>query len=89
MNFIDRNRIIVVTGPGRSGTSVVTRGLTVLGVDLGGNLMPPKPGVNDKGFWEDLDIFHFNEDMLNKLRYSWDNLMPVRECPENCVNAPG
>ena len=48
-------RAVVVLGPGRSGTSALTRAVATLGVDLGSNL---KQGTskNARGFFEDLDI---------------------------------
>jgi len=69
--------MIVVVGPGRSGTSAIVRGLRVFGVDLGDNLMPPKSGVNEKGFWEDLDFYALNNDIFKSLDHGWDKLTPV------------
>ena len=77
MDKMKNKHVIVVVGPGRSGTSVITRALKVLGVDLGDNLMPPKAGVNDKGFWEDQDIYSFNLDLCKELNYDWHKLTPV------------
>lgn len=54
------NRIVVVLGMHRSGTSVITRGLQVLGVDLGEKLIGGIAGNNEKGFWEDAEINDFN-----------------------------
>jgi hypothetical protein len=53
-------RVIVVVGAGRSGTSTLTRGMAALGIELGDNL---KPGSrkNPKGFFEDLDILDINQ----------------------------
>ena len=68
------NRLIVVLGMHRSGTSIVTRGLQVLGVDLGDNLMPPIKGENDKGYWEDLDLVALNEEMLCAIGNHWYDL---------------
>lgn len=70
-------KIIPVLGMHRSGTSAITRGLQVLSVELGDNLMPPAAGNNDKGFWEDLEIVRFNELLLSKLSSSWDRLAPI------------
>lgn len=64
--------VVVVLGMHRSGTSAITKGLNLLGVSLGDNLMPPKEGENDKGFWEDLDIYRLNEAILDELGLSWD-----------------
>lgn len=69
-----RNRVIVVLGMHRSGTSALTRGLQVLGVDLGQQLIGAIPGNNDKGFWEDAEINGFNDRLLRKLGSAWDRL---------------
>ncbi len=69
--------IIVVLGMHRSGTSATTRGLQVLGVELGNRLMAPTPGVNDKGFWEDLDICALNIAILKELGQDWHTLAPL------------
>lgn len=69
--------LIVVLGMHRSGTSVVTRGLQALGVDLGENLMPAKEGNNERGFFEDLDIFNLNERILSALGTTWHAVCPI------------
>lgn len=69
-------RIIVVLGMHRSGTSALTRGLQALGVDLGTNLMPPADENNNTGFWEDMDLYRFNEKLLAKGGSSWYRLSP-------------
>jgi hypothetical protein len=71
-------QLVFVLGMHRSGTSAVTRGLEVLGVDLGDRLMDPLPGVNDRGFYEDRDIFELNEKILRTLdQRSWHSLRPI------------
>jgi len=67
-------KIIVVLGMHRSGTSAITRSLEVLGVALGKNLLPAVQGDNDKGFWEDADLYRINERVLSKLDSSWHAL---------------
>lgn len=54
-----KNRVIIVIGPGRSGTSALTRGLAALGVELGDHLKPATP-KNARGYFEDLDILDLN-----------------------------
>src|ERR671922_675098 len=71
-------KVIVVLGMHRSGTSVIARGLRVLGVELGNRLMPPFEGNNSKGFWEDLDINQLNIEMLHFLKSDWHFLAPIR-----------
>jgi lipopolysaccharide biosynthesis protein len=71
---VRNNKLIVVLGMHRSGTSAVARALSALGVCLGDNLMPGVEGNNDKGFFEDIDIAAFNTSLLCKLDSSWDDL---------------
>lgn len=71
-------RLIVVLGMHRSGTSAVTRSLQVMNVALGDNLMPALKDVNDAGFWEDLDIYTLNDELLNSIGSSWHHLSPIQ-----------
>jgi glycosyltransferase involved in cell wall biosynthesis len=71
--------IIVILGMHRSGTSLVTRSLQVLNVDLGDHLIPAISGDNEKGFWEDIDINDFDNALLEKLGSAWDRLAPLNE----------
>ena len=72
-----KNRLIVVLGMHRSGTSAITRGLQVLGVNLGENLYGPVPGVNDKGFWEDVEFNNLNVEILKSLGHDWHVLQSI------------
>lgn len=85
MNETSHNRkLVVVLGMHRSGTSAISRGLKVVGVGLGDKLMPPLSGVNDKGFWEDLEIVDLNVEMLATLRSDWHYLSAIT--PEDIEN---
>lgn len=59
-------KLVVVLGMHRSGTSAVARGLAALGADLGGDLMPPGAD-NPRGYWEDLEVVQFNEELFSFL----------------------
>ena len=61
----------------RSGTSVVARSMEVMGVQLGERLIPSAEGINDKGFWEDIDINALNIEMLEALNVDWHYLAPI------------
>jgi O-antigen biosynthesis protein len=74
---IKNNKLIVVLGMHRSGTSAITRGLQVMGVELGVKLMPPIEGSNPKGFWEDLDLNALNIEMLNAIGNDWYYLSSI------------
>ncbi len=72
-----RKRLIIVLGMHRSGSSVMTKGLNVLGVDLGDRLLPPIEGVNDKGFFEDIDILALNIEIFQAIGSDWHCLAPI------------
>ncbi len=72
-------KLIVVLGMHRSGTSAITRGLQVLGASLGERLMPAIEGINDKGFFEDIEINAFNIELLSVIKSDWFYLSPVKE----------
>ena len=78
---MSNKRIIVVLGMHRSGTSAIARGLKALSVELGDNLMPAVPNNNDRGFWEDMDVYKFNERLFARLGTAWDRLSVVSDSP--------
>ena len=63
---LGESRGVCVIGPPRSGTSLTTNILNLLGVDLGpeDELMPAQPGQNPAGFWEHERLAAFNEELL-------------------------
>ncbi|MCB1638921.1 MAG: sulfotransferase [Thiothrix sp.] len=79
----NKQKLVVVLGMHRSGTSAVTRGLTVLGVSLGASLLHSQSD-NVKGFWEDSDIKILNQDMLRHLARDWHSLSLLPE-PERLI----
>ena len=72
-----KKKLVVVLGMHRSGTSALTRGLTVLGAELGNNLLEANEQVNAKGFWEDKDILRLNIELMQALGLDWDVLSPI------------
>ena len=74
-----RDRLVVVLGMHRSGTSAVTKGITLLGIPLGDDLHPPGFD-NPTGFWEDQSIIEINERLLglqnsahDQLSFAWND----------------
>lgn len=63
---------VLVTGMHRSGTSMHAGMIKILGADMGVTL-GPKPGVNDKGFFEHKRIMRNNQYLLESLGMSWDS----------------
>lgn len=71
-------RVIVVLGMHRSGTSAITKGLEVMGVNLGQHLMPGDAD-NVKGYFEDVDINRLNVELLARSGHDWTTLAPVEK----------
>lgn len=69
--------LVVVLGMHRSGTSVMTRAMETMGAEFGDNLMPAVVGVNDKGFFEDLDIYAINVEILALAGAEWHSVAPI------------
>jgi hypothetical protein len=65
--------VVVVLGMHRGGTSAVARGLAALGVSLGDNLWGAKP-ENERGYWEDRDVYDLNEALLAALEEPWNSV---------------
>ena len=73
-----KKRALLVLGMHRSGTSAVTRVCNLLGVELGSNMMPPRPD-NQEGFWENSDICLAHEEFLAEIGSSWDDYRALPE----------
>ena len=71
-----KKQIILVLGMHRSGTSALTRVISLKGIALPANLMPPVEGVNAAGFWESDDIVELHEKIFASLGLSWQSVEP-------------
>ena len=67
---------ILVAGMHRSGTSVLSRMLSLMGCRLPNTLMTPVPGRNDAGFWESRRISDLNQQILLSLGSHWNDWRP-------------
>jgi O-antigen biosynthesis protein len=66
-------RAVVVLGAHRSGTSMITRALSLLGVELGpGSAMMAAKSDNPLGFWEHEELGQINDEVLAHLGGTWD-----------------
>ncbi len=86
---VDKQKLIVVLGMHRSGTSAITRGLRVIGVGLGKSFIPPAEGNNAAGFWEDADLNAFNIEVLKALESDWHGLSTIKEKDVENLRAQG
>lgn len=66
---------LIVIGMHRSGTSATTGALQCLGVQLGKKLYAGHQNVNAKGYFEHSDIADTNEEALQAIGSSWDDLL--------------
>src|SRR3954462_3346732 len=62
-----KNRVLIVTGMHRSGTSLVTRWLSQCGLNIGQELMGAETG-NEDGHFEDVDFLHAHQSILQSRR---------------------
>lgn len=71
-------RALVVVGMHRSGTSAMTRTLSLLGASLPKKLMGPAENNNETGFWEPQRVADFNDEILEALDSEWDDVFAFR-----------
>lgn len=64
---------VLVLGMHRAGTSLITRSLECLGIDLGPHLMPPADG-NSLGYFEDTRVVALNERILAAAGKRWTDI---------------
>jgi hypothetical protein len=84
-----KQKLFVVLGMHRSGTSLITKSLEVLGVSLGTNLMSKDDNNNEKGFFEDCDINELNIEILQKLELDWFSLSALDQVDEELLYKSG
>lgn len=71
-------RALVVLGMHRSGTSAMTRTLSLLGATLPTRLMVPVKSNNETGFWESQSVVDLNDEILHALDSEWDDVFAGR-----------
>ena len=64
-------RVVVILGMHRSGTSLLARGVAALGLTLGDRLLPARVPDNPTGYWEDADFVAFDDELLRAIECSW------------------
>ena len=80
-----RGRVIVVIGMHRSGTSLVTRGLRALGVELGANLAVESAPDNAKGHWEDRGRIRVQQAAVDRVGLGMGCFGPGRRSVDECL----
>ena len=79
--------LLFVVGMHRSGTSALCAALHACGATFGDRLLAPMAGVNDEGFWEDIDVVAANEALLAAAGMRWYAVSRGAECrwPEEAL----
>lgn len=67
---------ILVLGMHRSGTSALSRVLSLLGCDLPKTLMPPSP-ANEPGHWESMAMYKLNDRILESAGSAWHDWLEL------------
>jgi len=60
---MDKNKVLVILGMHRSGTSLITQWLQACGLPIGDTLLGPETG-NDEGHFEDVDFVNLHRQLL-------------------------
>lgn len=66
----DKQIVVPILGMHRSGTSMLMRMLSLLGVDVGKNTLPANPD-NKAGYWEDMAILEININLVKAVGCDW------------------
>lgn len=83
MSLANPRDLIFIVGMHRSGTSALTRVLSLCGAALPGSLLAPNDG-NPAGYWEPDDAMELNDRFLRARSSSWsDPGLSFRDTPED------
>ncbi|PHR56059.1 MAG: hypothetical protein COA47_13285 [Robiginitomaculum sp.] len=82
MTHVQPANIQLIVGTHRSGTSLLTRLVSLLGFDLGRHLMQPSFD-NPRGFWENEKIVAAHDQLLSELGKDWSTAALL---PENWMD---
>lgn len=81
MSYANARDLIFIVGMHRSGTSALTRVLSLCGAALPGSLLAPNAG-NPTGYWEPIDAMELNDRFLRARSSSWsDPSLAFRDAP--------
>ena len=70
---VGNDKAFLVLGMHRSGTSMLTRLLNILGISLGNGKLLSAKDDNKKGFWENKNVKEIHDSIFHSLGSSWDD----------------
>lgn len=74
--WVEQKLVVLVLGMHRSGTSVLTKVISLLGADLPSHLMAANSG-NEMGYWESQDLANIHDRILSLFGSRWDDPLPI------------
>jgi hypothetical protein len=74
----DIPELVLVLGPHRSGSSITTKILQLLGLNLGENLVGADLNSNPLGHFEEISVLEFNEKILLACDTNWMDPVPLK-----------
>lgn len=77
MSKTGTQKVLIVLGMHRSGTSALAGLLNIAGIPAGEHLLGPEQGDNEKGYWEDEDFVRIHDEILFSLNSAWDQLFTL------------
>lgn len=80
-----KEKVLVIMGQHRSGTSVLSGCLKILGSYLGADYQEEKDQYNEKGYFEGKWTDHVNNTILNKIGMEWNHAIDL---PNNWYGHP-
>jgi len=78
MSTAEIKPIVLLIGPHRSGTSLLTQIVSVLGFDLGKTLMLPSFD-NPRGFWENQKIVEIHDKLISSFGKDWTTITSLHD----------
>lgn len=83
------DRVVVLLGMHRSGTSMLARLLGALGLRFGERLLREARPDNELGYWEQADIVGIQEAMLDRMDRTWYGPTGTLSLPDGWRDRPG
>jgi glycosyltransferase involved in cell wall biosynthesis/SAM-dependent methyltransferase len=68
---------VLVAGMHRTGTSALTRVLSLRGIDLPRHMFPGIPQDNERGFWESIPLNEADDQFLRSIGSAWDDVSQI------------
>lgn len=81
-NPLTNDKCVLILGMHRSGTSVLSHAIDILGADLGDTLLKASKD-NQKGYFENKRFLDLNNEILHSIGCTWDNLIVPTLIPDS------